>query len=173
MIHECVRRSVAGRQHREVSIQIIWTIYSKARKTMSYNILIVDDSKTMRQVIKKALSLSGFQVGNCLEASNGKEALEVLGDSWVDLILSDIHMPVMDGFGLLQALKEDENWHDLPVVIITTEANEQRLQEVMSLGAKGYIRKPFTPENIRSFLSRVMGDKDEATIPENNEGCDF
>jgi two-component system, chemotaxis family, chemotaxis protein CheY len=140
---------------------------------MAYNILIVDDSKTMRQVIKKALSLSGFKVGECLEAGNGREALEVLANSWVDLILSDIHMPVMDGFGLLQALREEESWHDLPVVMITTEANEQRLQEAMSLGAKGYIRKPFTPENMRSFLSRVMGEKDETTDMDNDEGCDF
>jgi two-component system, chemotaxis family, chemotaxis protein CheY len=140
---------------------------------MSYNILIVDDSRTMRQVIKKALGLSGFRVGECLEAGNGKEALEVLSKTWVDLILSDIHMPVMDGFGLLQALKEDENWRDLPVVMITTEANEQRLEEAVALGAKGYIRKPFTPENIRSFLSRVMGDKDDASILDSDEGCDF
>ena len=140
---------------------------------MSYNILIVDDSKTMRQVIKKTLSLSGLRVGECLEAGNGREALEVLSNSWVDLILSDIHMPVMDGFGLLQALREDENWRDLPVVMITTEANEQRLQEAMSLGAKGYIRKPFTPESIRSFLSRIMGDEDAAANPDDDEGCDF
>jgi two-component system chemotaxis response regulator CheY len=140
---------------------------------MSYNILIVDDSKTMRQVIKKALSLSGFKVGECLEAGNGREALEVLSTAWVDLILSDIHMPEMDGFGLLQALKEHETWQDLPVVMITTEANEQRLQEAMALGARGYIRKPFTPENIRSFLSQVMGDKDYGSTLDNDEGCDF
>ena len=140
---------------------------------MSYNILIVDDSKTMRQVIKKALSLSGFKVGECLEAGNGREALDVLSTAWVDLILSDIHMPEMDGFGLLQALKEHETWRDLPVVMITTEANEQRLQEAMALGARGYIRKPFTPENIRSFLSHVMGDKDDASTLDNDEGCDF
>jgi two-component system, chemotaxis family, chemotaxis protein CheY len=140
---------------------------------MSYNILIVDDSKTMRQVIKKALSLSGFKVGECLEAGNGREALEVLSTAWVDLILSDIHMPEMDGFGLLQALKDHESWQDLPVVMITTEANEQRLQEAMALGARGYIRKPFTPEHIRSFLSHVMGDKDGASTLDNDEGCDF
>lgn len=140
---------------------------------MSYNVLIVDDSRTMRQVIKKALGLSGFKVGECLEAGNGQEALEVLSRSWVDLILSDIHMPVMDGFGLLQALQQDENWQELPVVMITTEANEERLQEAVALGAKGYIRKPFTPESIRSFLSRVMGDKDDASVLDDDEGCDF
>lgn len=140
---------------------------------MSYNILIVDDSKTMRQVIKKSLMLSGFKLGECHEAGNGKEALEVLAHSWVDLVLSDIHMPVMDGFGLIRALRENDSWHDLPVVIITTEANEQRLQEAISLGAKGCFRKPFRPENIRNFLSCVMGDPDESNIPENDDGCDF
>jgi two-component system, chemotaxis family, chemotaxis protein CheY len=140
---------------------------------MSYNILIVDDSKTMRQVIKKALLLSGFKVGECLEAGNGREALQVLASNWIDLVLSDIHMPVMDGFGLIRALRENDNWHDLPVVIITREANEQRLQEAMSLGAKGCFRKPFRPENMRVFLSCVMGDPDESTVSENDEGCDF
>jgi len=142
---------------------------------MSYNILIVDDSGTMRNVIKKTLRLSGFKVGECLEANNGQEALSILRDHWVDLILSDIHMPIMDGFGLLRALHQEEAWNAVPVVLITTEANEERLNVAMSLGAKGYIRKPFTPEAIRSVLSNIMGEKDESesATSELDEGCDF
>jgi len=142
---------------------------------MSYNILIVDDSGTMRNVIKKTLRLSGFKVGECLEANNGQEALSILRDHWVDVILSDIHMPVMDGFALLRALHQGEDWNNVPVVLITTEANEDRLKVAMSLGAKGYIRKPFTPEAIRSVLSNIMGEKDESesAISELDEGCDF
>jgi two-component system chemotaxis response regulator CheY len=142
---------------------------------MSYNVLIVDDSGTMRNVIKKMLRLSGFNMGECLEAGNGREALDLLEEHWVDLILTDVHMPVMDGFGLLQAIHQREGWNAVPVVLITTEANEDRLNEAVSLGVKGYIRKPFTPEMIRSVLSRIMGDDDESgsAISQTDEGCDF
>jgi len=140
---------------------------------MSYNVLVVDDSASMRKVIKKTLRISGFSVGDCLEAGNGREALDVLETQWVDLILSDIHMPVLDGFGLLRALREKSEWRDLPVVLITTESNEDRLQEAMSLGARGYIRKPFRPEVIRSYLQRILGDTDEDRITINDEECDF
>jgi two-component system, chemotaxis family, chemotaxis protein CheY len=140
---------------------------------MAYNVLIVDDSKTMRNVIRKTLSLSGFQVGACLEANNGREALDLLETHWIDLILSDIHMPVLDGFGLLHALQAKDGWQDVPVVLITTESNEDRLHEAMSLGARGYIRKPFTPETIRSFLAKVMGENDEWAIPDGDETSDF
>src|SRR5512139_4144329 len=98
---------------------------------MSYNVLIVDDSRSMRKVIRKVLDLSGFQVGECLEAGNGREALDLLESHWVDLVLSDIHMPVMDGFGFIRAVRNSGSWEDLPVVFITTESNEDRLQEAM------------------------------------------
>lgn len=140
---------------------------------MSYNILIVDDSKSMRKVIKKVLSLSGFQIGECLEASNGQEALDMLEDHWFDLILSDIHMPVMDGLGLIRALRKNSAWTDLPVVFITTESNEERLSEVMALGAKGCIHKPFQPEEIRSLLAEVMGETDGPRSTVGAEEGDF
>lgn len=140
---------------------------------MPFNVLIVDDSKSMRKVIKKILHLSGLQIGESLEAANGREALEVLERHWVDLILSDIHMPVMDGFGLLRALKENEMWKDLPVVFVTTEANEERLKEVLVLGARGYVRKPFRPEDIRPLLARIMGADYEFRVASSDEGCDF
>jgi two-component system chemotaxis response regulator CheY len=138
---------------------------------MPYNILIVDDSKSMRQILRKILVVSGFNLGECLEASNGEEALSVLEGNWVDLILSDIHMPVMDGFGLLRALREHPDWSDLPVVLVTTESNEERIQEAVSLGAKGYIRKPFKPEEIRAHLYAIIGESDEdGTTASDGEG---
>ncbi len=140
---------------------------------MSYNVLIVDDSRSMRRVIRKVLDLSGFQVGECLEAGDGKEALDLLESHWVDLILSDIHMPVMDGFGLIRALRSNGSWSDLPVVFITTESNEDRLQEAMALGARGYIRKPFQPEEIRSLLCHVMGEANGDARSISDDGCDF
>lgn len=140
---------------------------------MSYNVLIVDDSKSMRSVIKKMLDLSGFQVGEYLEAVNGKEALEILEDNWVDLVLSDVHMPVLDGLGLLRAMSESGLLKDLPVVLVTTEANEERLNEAMALGARGYLRKPFRPEEIRDLLSEILGGSDVFGLANSSEGCDF
>jgi two-component system chemotaxis response regulator CheY len=140
---------------------------------MAYNILIVDDSKSMRKVILKTLRLSGFELGECLEASNGREALNVLEGKWIDLILSDVHMPVMDGFGFIRCLKEKDICLDTPVVFVTTEANEDRLGELMSLGASGYIRKPFRPEEIGALLSGIMGETDGLRVGTSAEGCDF
>ncbi len=140
---------------------------------MPYNVLIVDDSRSMRQVLKKILNISGFRLGECLEAGNGKEALDLLENNWIDLVLSDIHMPVMDGFGLLAALKKNPNWADLPVVLVTTESNESRLQKALSLGARGYVRKPFKPEEIRTYLNDILGESDENGMPFSSEECDF
>jgi len=125
---------------------------------MSYNVLIIDDSSSMRKVIRKILRISGFDVGEIFEASNGKEALEVLDSNWIDLILSDIHMPIMDGYKLLEELKKKEEFSNIPVVFITTEGDEAKLQKVMSLGAHGYIRKPFEPDQIREYLKGIMGE---------------
>lgn len=140
---------------------------------MSYNILIVDDSTTMRQVIRKVLWVCGLGVGECYEAGNGKEALEVLERHWVDVVLCDIYMPVMDGFEFLRSLRGHTGLNDVPVVLITTEANESRLHEGLALGAQGYVRKPFKPEMIRSVLTRILGEVHEAQIPQRDEGCDF
>ncbi|MCE5336429.1 MAG: response regulator [Desulfobacteraceae bacterium] len=140
---------------------------------MSYNVLIVDDSKSMRKVIRKTLQMSGFKVGEFLEASNGQEALDLLDGRWVDLILSDIHMPVMDGFTFIQSLRDKDLCKDTPIVFVTTEASEIRLKQLLALGASGYIRKPFRPEEIGTMLSRVMGETDEFAVGTSTEGCDF
>ncbi len=139
---------------------------------MAYNILIVDDSRSMRKVIIKTLKLSGFDIGEIYEASNGKEALEVLESNWVDLILSDIHMPVMNGIEFVKNLRKNEMYKDIPVILITTESNEERLNEAIALGAQGYIRKPFQPEQIREYLTGIMGEPDYE-LGGIDEGCDF
>ncbi len=140
---------------------------------MAYNILIVDDSKSMRKILIKTLQLSGFQIGDCLEASNGQEALDLLDGKWIDLILSDIHMPIMDGFGFIRLLREKDLCRDTPIVFVTTEASEERLNQLIILGASGYIRKPFRPEEIGMLLSRIMGETDDFTVGTSIEGCDF
>jgi two-component system chemotaxis response regulator CheY len=123
---------------------------------MAYNVLIVDDSHTMRKVILKALTLSGFDLGNCLEAGNGQEALIVLDSHWVDLILSDLNMPVMDGWEMVHHLKDNPTLAEIPVVLITTEGSETRLRELHELGIKDYIQKPFLPETLRDVLTRIL-----------------
>ncbi len=123
---------------------------------MAYNILIVDDSQTMRRVILKSLTLSGFKLGECLEAGNGEEALNVLNSHWIDLILTDLNMPVMNGVEFIHNLKANPAFQSIPVVLITTEGSETRLQELFELGVRDYIQKPFHPETLRDVLTRLM-----------------
>jgi two-component system, chemotaxis family, chemotaxis protein CheY len=123
---------------------------------MAYNILIVDDSQTMRKIIHKSVVLSGFELGECWEAGNGREALNMLNSRIVDLILADLNMPVMNGLEMLRELQGDEKRRGIPVVLITTEGSEKRLEEAYALGIKGYIQKPFHPEVIRDLLTRIM-----------------
>ena len=142
---------------------------------MAFNVLVVDDSSSMRAVIKKIVKISGFRVGECWEAGDGKEAVNVLSNQWVDLVLTDINMPNMNGLELVKAMKEDELLKSIPVVIVTTEGSEKRVQEFMSLGASGYIKKPFQPEDIKAILSSIMGETEHGKrdLDEEFEGGDF
>ena len=123
---------------------------------MAFNILVVDDSGTMRQVIKKIVGMSGVPVGEFLEAENGKEALKILEDAWVDVVLSDINMPEMDGMQFLKEVKSHEIYKTIPVIFITTEASEARMEEARKLGVSGYVKKPFQPETIKGILVEVL-----------------
>jgi two-component system, chemotaxis family, chemotaxis protein CheY len=123
---------------------------------LAYNILIVDDSQTMRKVIRKAVVLSGFQMGECWEAGEGQEALALLQTQAVDLILTDFNMPGMNGLEMIRELKKDEKKGRIPVVMITTQSNDWVVQEGKALGIGGFIQKPFTPEAIRDLLNQLM-----------------
>jgi two-component system chemotaxis response regulator CheY len=90
------------------------------------------------------------------EASNGKSALEILSSEWVDLILTDVNMPEMDGEEFLQRLASDDLWRGIPVVVVSTDATAPRMRQMLSLGARGYVTKPFTPEILRLELDRAM-----------------
>lgn len=124
---------------------------------MSFNVLIVDDSNAMRAVIKRIIAMSGFKVDECREAGNGKEALETLSHAWVDVIISDINMPEMNGLELLERLKKDDLYKTIPIIMISTEGSTERMQEAFALGAQGFIRKPFLPEDLRKTLYEVIG----------------
>jgi two-component system chemotaxis response regulator CheY len=123
---------------------------------VAFNVLLVDDSETMRAMIKRVIKLSGFETENIYEAANGQQALEVLDDHWVDLVLTDIHMPEMDGLELLRRLSVDPVLSKLPVIVVTSEGSEQPIREALTLGAKACIRKPFTPEMVREVLMRHL-----------------
>ncbi|MBV9508287.1 MAG: response regulator [Acidobacteriia bacterium] len=123
---------------------------------MSYRILIVDDSPAMRAFVKRVMELSGFDLADCLQASNGAHALEVLRSEQVDAILTDINMPLMDGEEFLRRVEADESLRKIPAVIISTDGTDTRIRQMMALGARGYVKKPFRPEDLRAELERCL-----------------
>jgi two-component system, chemotaxis family, chemotaxis protein CheY len=127
---------------------------------MAYSVLIVDDSAVMRSFIRRVMSLSGFEVAECWEASNGEEALAQLGVHPVDVILTDINMPKMNGEELLRRLGADGVLSSVPTLVISTDATRDRILRMLALGAEGYMSKPFSPETLREELERVLGGRD-------------
>jgi two-component system chemotaxis response regulator CheY len=119
-------------------------------------VLIVDDSSVMRKIVERALRQAGLNITEVLEASNGAEALAEVQKGSLDIILSDINMPVMDGLEFLKSLATMECAKGVPVVMITTEGSEARVVEALSAGAKGYLRKPFTPEQVNAPQSKYL-----------------
>jgi len=124
---------------------------------VSYSSLIVDDSAIIRKMIRRALSLSGLDLGDILEAGDGRQALAVLDDHWVDVVLTDIHMPEMDGIELVERMALDPLLSKIPVLVVSTERSEERIERLRRLGIKGYLTKPFTPEQIRDAVTRALG----------------
>jgi two-component system, chemotaxis family, chemotaxis protein CheY len=120
-------------------------------------VLIVDDSAVMRKIVERALRQAGLELSEVLEAGNGAEALLQVEKGSLDLILSDINMPVMDGLEFLKNLAGMESAKKIPVVMITTEGSEARVMEAISVGARGYIRKPFTPEQVKERVTSLLG----------------
>jgi len=119
--------------------------------------LIVDDSSVMRKIVERSLRQAGVEFVAVLEASNGSDALEILKKQPVDLVLSDINMPVMDGLQFVEKLQELGETKHVPVVMITTEASESHVVKALACGARGYIRKPFTPDEVKEHVLPVLG----------------
>jgi two-component system chemotaxis response regulator CheY len=139
---------------------------------MSFNLLIVDDSISMRAVIKKIITISGFQMDKCLEANNGREAMDLLSTNWVDVIISDINMPEVNGLELLDQLKKNDTLKEIPVIMITTEGSSERMQEAFNRGAKGFVKKPFLPEDIKKILYDVIGVGENGEYKEDTRNAD-
>ncbi len=123
---------------------------------MLLDVLIVDDSAAIRKILQRVLKQAEIPLGEVYEASDGLEALNVLGSQKVSLVLADINMPNMDGLQLLRKMKEDANWQKLPVIMVTTEGGQAKVMAAAELGAAGYIRKPFTADQIRHSLASFL-----------------
>lgn len=123
---------------------------------MGKNVLLVDDSSTMRKIIGRSLRQAGIDFDNIFEASDGLEALEVLEKEHVDIVLSDINMPNMDGISFLREKSTRDNIKGIPVLMISTETGEDIIGEAKSLGAVGAIKKPFTPDKVNEVLGPLL-----------------
>jgi len=123
---------------------------------MPIDVLIVDDSAAIRKILLRVLAQTEVEFGQVFEAGDGVEALNVLQSKNVGLILSDINMPNMDGLQLLAHLKAQDTYKAVPVIMITTEGNQTKVMEAVQLGAAGYVRKPFTAEQIKEKLTGLV-----------------
>jgi two-component system chemotaxis response regulator CheY len=120
------------------------------------SVLIVDDSSVMRKIVERSLRQAGIEIVQVFEAGNGLEALAVLNDKKVNLVLCDINMPAMDGLKFVKQLPSVQNAKGVPVVMITTEGSEGHVVQALSPGARGYIRKPFTADQVKEHILPVL-----------------
>jgi two-component system chemotaxis response regulator CheY len=119
-------------------------------------ILIVDDSSVMRKIVERALRQAGLDSLVVYEASNGSEGLDMLRAKQVDMILSDINMPAMDGLEFLRQIQAQNLASGVPVIMITTESSEEHVKQALQCGARGYIRKPFTAEQVKERVLPLL-----------------
>jgi len=122
--------------------------------------MVVDDSKTVRTIITKTLELSRMPISSIFQAANGKEALEILDDNWIDIVLTDINMPEMNGIEMVDKMQENGILDSIPVVVISTEGSTTRMKQLKQKGVSAYIQKPFSPEQIRDVVIDLLGLKE-------------
>lgn len=120
---------------------------------MACKILTVDDSPTVRQQLGATLKEAGYEV---VEAENGEDALKVFGDQHVDMLVTDLNMPKLDGLGLVEQVRKMPGNRFMPIIMLTTEANAEFRQKGKSVGASGWIVKPFRPEQVLGVVRMVM-----------------
>ncbi|GAA0657290.1 response regulator [Sphingomonas insulae] len=121
--------------------------------SVSGTIMTVDDSPSMRMLLRAALTDLGYKV---LEAEDGLQALDRLGGLAPDLLITDINMPRLDGFGLIEKLREQDRHRNLPILVLTTESSDEKKQRARSAGATGWIVKPFHPDKLAAAIRRVL-----------------
>jgi two-component system chemotaxis response regulator CheY len=123
---------------------------------MPLDILIVDDSAAIRKILHRVLVQAEVPMGKVHEAGDGQEALEKLRTEKIGLILSDINMPTMDGIEFLTRLKADDSFKSVPILMVTTEGSQAKVLQALELGAAGYVKKPFTAEQIKEKLAGIV-----------------
>jgi len=123
---------------------------------MAFNVLVVDDSAVMRAMIARVVRLSGVPLGEMFEAANGEEGLRVVAEHWIDLVLLDVNMPVMNGEEMLRRLRAEPETCSLPVIVVSTESSETRVHALEELGV-AFVHKPFAPEELRATILRITG----------------
>jgi two-component system chemotaxis response regulator CheY len=115
-------------------------------------ILTVDDSRTIREMLRTALSDAGMDV---IQAEDGVHGLEVLQSAMPDVIVTDINMPRMDGFGFIEAVRSNDQYRAIPILVLTTESMDEKKDRARRAGATGWIVKPFDPVKLVSAINRV------------------
>jgi len=123
---------------------------------MGYNILLVDDSNVVKAVLMRILAGSALTINKVFEAANGVEALKTLNANTINLVITDINMPVMDGFELIERMHLDMMLKNIPVIVISTEGSLTRLSFLEEMGIKGYVRKPFVADDILSIVTDTL-----------------
>jgi len=122
---------------------------------MAKCILIVDDSETVRQVLKLALGNAGYQV---VEAEDGFDALAKLSGAQIDMLITDLNMPNMDGLELIKKVRDEGKHRFTPIVMLTTESSEEKKKAGREAGASGWLVKPFKPEQLLKVVKMVLGE---------------
>lgn len=133
---------------------------------MSVNVLIVDDSKTTRTIIAKALRHANVALGEVLYARDGLEALETLKDNWVDIVFADLNMPRLSGVEMVERMADSDLLSSVPVVIVSSEGRQDRIDALLAQGAAAYLRKPFPPESLARIAGELLGSHDSASRTE-------
>ena len=130
---------------------------------MAWNILIVDDSSLTRKRIRRIIEMADLDIGEFMEAENGREALKILENSNVDLVLSDLNMPEMGGAEMVRQMRSRETTKSIPVVVISTESKTARLTKLLAEGVRDYLHKPFTPEEFKETMRTLWGKQETDT----------
>lgn len=122
--------------------------------------LIVDDSSTLRKIVINVILQLGYSKNNIVEARNGKEAWDIIQEQDFDIVLTDLHMPIMSGLDLIQAIRGDDKWEDLPIVMITTEKDKETVVTGLKAGATNYIAKPFVAKVLKEKLQSIFEEQE-------------
>lgn len=122
---------------------------------MALDVLIVDDSAAIRKILQRVLIQANVGIGKIIEANDGREGLDRMASEKVGLVFSDINMPNMDGLEFLQLIRANPGWKSIPVIMVTTEGGQDKVFQALQMGASGYVKKPFTPDQIREKLATI------------------